>query len=55
MEVDTFYELCFRCFTEMKRKGITTVGEFHYFHHDQYLYDKQVPFCITYIQNRFCI
>ena len=28
-----FYDKCVSCFNEMRRVGITTVGEFHYFHH----------------------
>lgn len=33
VDVDTFESLCLRTFREMRRAGITTVGEFHYFHH----------------------
>ncbi len=35
LTVDQFSELCVQCFSEMRGAGITTVGEFHYFHHDQ--------------------
>jgi len=35
LTVDQFRELCIRCFSEMRQAGITTVGEFHYFHHDK--------------------
>jgi formiminoglutamate deiminase len=33
LDADTFESLCLRTFREMRRAGITTVGEFHYFHH----------------------
>ena len=33
LDGDTFESLCLRTFREMRRAGITTVGEFHYFHH----------------------
>ncbi|HKI06322.1 MAG TPA: formimidoylglutamate deiminase [Thermoanaerobaculia bacterium] len=33
LEVDEFQALCLRTFREMRSAGITTVGEFHYFHH----------------------
>ena len=32
---ERFQDVCVRCFREMLRCGITTVGEFHYFHHDE--------------------
>jgi formimidoylglutamate deiminase len=35
LSVDQFRELCVQCFSEMRLAGITTVGEFHYFHHCQ--------------------
>lgn len=35
MDEPTIYDLSRRAFTEMLRAGITTVGEFHYLHHDQ--------------------
>ena len=35
LTVDQFRQLCVQCFTEMRQAGITTVGEFHYFHHDK--------------------
>ncbi|MEE9295195.1 MAG: formimidoylglutamate deiminase [Phycisphaerae bacterium] len=31
---NAFHDVCFQCFTEMLHAGITTVGEFHYLHHD---------------------
>jgi formimidoylglutamate deiminase len=34
LSIDQFRILCVQCFTEMRQAGITTVGEFHYFHHD---------------------
>lgn len=48
---DAFYELCLQAFREMLACGITTVGEFHYFHHesaaddsaaDDYAFDELV-------------
>lgn len=33
LTVDQFREICVKCFSEMRQAGITTVGEFHYFHH----------------------
>lgn len=35
LSVDQFQALCVQCFSEMRLAGITTVGEFHYFHHDK--------------------
>jgi len=35
LSVDQFHRLCVQCFSEMRQSGITTVGEFHYFHHDK--------------------
>jgi formimidoylglutamate deiminase len=35
LSVDQFRGLCVQSFEEMRQAGITTVGEFHYFHHDQ--------------------
>ena len=32
LEVDEFQALCLQAFREMRSAGITTVGEFHYFH-----------------------
>ena len=32
---DPFREVCVQCFGEMVRAGITSVGEFHYLHHDK--------------------
>jgi len=34
VSVDQFRKLCVQSFSEMRHAGITTVGEFHYFHHD---------------------
>lgn len=33
LDAQAFESLCLRTFREMRRAGITTVGEFHYFHH----------------------
>jgi formimidoylglutamate deiminase len=33
LDADSFESLCLRTFREMRRAGVTTVGEFHYFHH----------------------
>jgi formiminoglutamate deiminase len=35
LSLDQFRMLCVQCFSEMRQAGITTVGEFHYFHHDK--------------------
>ncbi len=35
LDRDRFAELCRRAFAEMLACGMTTVGEFHYLHHDQ--------------------
>ena len=35
LTIDQFRGLCVQCFSEMRDAGITTVGEFHYFHHDK--------------------
>lgn len=35
MDADRFYELTLSAFREMLSAGITTVGEFHYLHHDR--------------------
>ena len=35
LTVDSFTEMCVDSFSEMRSAGITTVGEFHYLHHDQ--------------------
>lgn len=35
LSVEKFRELCVQSFSEMRKAGITTVGEFHYFHHDK--------------------
>lgn len=45
MTGDQFFELCKECFAEMRASGITSVGEFHYFHHDQgtrFAYDRLI-------------
>ena len=46
MDEPTIYGLSHRAFTEMLRAGITTVGEFHYLHHDRtgssYAFDEVV-------------
>jgi formimidoylglutamate deiminase len=34
MDVGSFHALCLQAFREMLASGITTVGEFHYLHHD---------------------
>src|SRR5205807_1908635 len=33
LDVDSLYETSKRCFQEMIRAGMTSVGEFHYLHH----------------------
>lgn len=41
----SFRELCVQAFSEMRLSGITTVGEFHYLHHDaneDYAFDQIV-------------
>ena len=35
LDGESFYRLCLQAFREMRAAGITTVGEFHYFHHSQ--------------------
>lgn len=35
LTVEQFKGLCVQCFSEMRLAGVTTVGEFHYFHHDK--------------------
>lgn len=46
MNAETFYDLSRRAFEEMLAAGITTVGEFHYLHHDTtcdgYAFDQLV-------------
>lgn len=46
IDADKIYELSKQAFTEMLACGITTVGEFHYLHHDQsragYAFDEVV-------------
>jgi formimidoylglutamate deiminase len=46
MTDDRIYELTRQCFQEMRDAGITSVGEFHYFHHDadgkQFAYDEKI-------------
>ncbi len=33
VDPDMFYRVCVSAYREMRRRGITTVGEFHYLHH----------------------
>ena len=33
LDEESFYDLSLQAFREMRAAGITTVGEFHYFHH----------------------
>lgn len=46
MTNDRIYELTRQCFQEMRDAGMTSVGEFHYFHHDahgnQFAYDQTI-------------
>ncbi len=49
LDAEAFESLCLRTFREMRRAGITTVGEFHYFHHREegpdaadYAFDERV-------------
>jgi len=35
MSLEEFRKICIQSFFEMRQAGITTVGEFHYFHHDK--------------------
>lgn len=47
LESEEFQALCLRTFREMRAAGITTVGEFHYFHHREsdaadYAFDELV-------------
>jgi len=46
MEDESFYQTCLLAFREMLAGGITTVGEFHYFHHSppasDFAYDRLV-------------
>lgn len=44
MNRQQFYDICYTTFEEMLSNGITTVGEFHYFHHDQlpYQFDEVI-------------
>ena len=35
LTVDQFQKICVQSYKEMRQAGITTVGEFHYFHHDK--------------------
>jgi formiminoglutamate deiminase len=35
LSIDEFRKMCTQCFLEMRQAGITTVGEFHYFHHNK--------------------
>lgn len=46
LDLDAFESLCLRTFREMRRAGVTTVGEFHYFHHgpeeEGFAFDERV-------------
>lgn len=47
LDGDSFQKLCVQTFREMRAAGITTVGEFHYFHHSSpeawdYAFDERV-------------
>jgi formimidoylglutamate deiminase len=46
LDQSRFVELCTRAFQEMRDAGVTTVGEFHYFHHttgtDDWAFDEAV-------------
>lgn len=46
LDPDEFQALCLQTFREMRRAGITCVGEFHYFHHgpelDSWAFDERV-------------
>jgi formimidoylglutamate deiminase len=47
LDGDSFQKLCIQTFREMRAAGITTVGEFHYFHHSgpeawDYTFDERV-------------
>jgi formimidoylglutamate deiminase len=46
MDAETMYDLSLRAFSEMLAAGMTTVGEFHYLHHDHtgrgYAFDEVV-------------
>lgn len=44
MTDDRIYALTHQCFSEMLDAGITSVGEFHYFHHgqDRFAYDDMI-------------
>lgn len=35
LSLEEFRKICIQSFSEMRQAGITTVGEFHYFHHDK--------------------
>lgn len=37
LDADRLHALCVQCFREMLAAGVTTVGEFHYLHHDRSL------------------
>ncbi len=43
LDGDGFERLCRHTFQEMRAAGITTVGEFHYFHHDRETAEGQSP------------
>ncbi len=35
LDADRFYQVCLSAYNEMRDRGITTVGEFHYLHHSR--------------------
>ncbi len=35
ISIKDFKKLCVQCFLEMRQAGVTSVGEFHYFHHNK--------------------
>lgn len=39
MTSSSFFDVCRQAFSEMLSAGITTVGDFHYFHHGESKYD----------------
>jgi hypothetical protein len=40
MTENKFFEVCKETFQEMRNNGITSVGEFHYFHHKEERHGK---------------
>jgi len=58
LSVEQFRDVCVQCFTEMRQAGITTVGEFHYFHHGQendYAMDRVVLAAATQVGIRIVL